>query len=265
MIISKGLVFIHQPKAGGTFVTHVLKKLHTEGMKKILFRTARRLRWAEMQAKLGFYQMQFMGFPRHSGVVCIPLQYSSNAVFTTIRNPYDWYVSHFEFGWFKKHPAESGNLQDLRNRWPDYPDLTFRDFVEFANEKWWRMGDAELQENERIGWLSSRFVSMMCQNPRAAFNRVRCFDEFLNHVRVCIEKFSILQMENLNQELHDFLLNQGYDRQSLNFILDHKRVYSSSGGRTAEQKWESYYTDELKAYVRHRERLLFQLFPQYFG
>jgi hypothetical protein len=55
----------------------------------------------------------------------------------------------------------------------------------------------------------------------------------------------------------------GYAHEDISFILNHSKVFPLGKGRSAEQKWEKYYTPELKAFVREKERVLFTLFPEF--
>ena len=72
-----------------------------------------------------------------------------------------------------------------------------------------------------------------------------------------------LHTDNLNQELHDYLLQHGCKAEDLEFILQSGKIFPPEGGRSEEEKWQQYYTPELKAYVRHKERILFNIFPEF--
>jgi hypothetical protein len=55
-----------------------------------------------------------------------------------------------------------------------------------------------------------------------------------------------------------------YDEEDIRFILDLGRILPKGRGRSVEQqKWESYYTPELKRRVREKERFIFELFPEF--
>jgi hypothetical protein len=72
-----------------------------------------------------------------------------------------------------------------------------------------------------------------------------------------------LSAENLNAELHAFLRELGHAPDEIAFVHGAERIYPAEGGRAPADRWETYYTPELKRLVRTRERLLFQLFPEY--
>ncbi len=67
----------------------------------------------------------------------------------------------------------------------------------------------------------------------------------------------------LNQQLYDFLLEQGYPKDSIEFILQKEKVLPLGKGRTQEQKWEKYYSPDLKELVRKKDWFLFALFPEF--
>jgi hypothetical protein len=69
--------------------------------------------------------------------------------------------------------------------------------------------------------------------------------------------------EFLNQQLHDFLLGLGMPRERIAFILDEPKVFPEGGSRDEASRWQDHYTPELKRSVRSRERLLFEMFPEY--
>jgi hypothetical protein len=67
----------------------------------------------------------------------------------------------------------------------------------------------------------------------------------------------------LNRQLYDYLLKKDYPKASLDFILKKERVLPLGKGRTEEQKWQKYYTPELKELVRKKDRFLFAIFPEF--
>ncbi|MGB6012319.1 MAG: sulfotransferase family 2 domain-containing protein, partial [Desulfobacterales bacterium] len=91
-IITDDFVYIHYPKTGGTFVTHVLKRLYQYKKKYKLLTTFLPKR----------IQRRFHGFiqtdKKHGTCDEIPELHRNKPILATIRNPYDRYVSHYEFG-----------------------------------------------------------------------------------------------------------------------------------------------------------------------
>src|SRR4051812_33210777 len=110
MIITVRFVYIHMPKTGGTFVTEVLTRIH----KPLLPRPSRWIRVREILAIL-LPRMKLTAAgqsspygplvdiePKHGTCHDVPPPHEHKPLLSTLRNPYDWYVSQFEFAWWKR-------------------------------------------------------------------------------------------------------------------------------------------------------------------
>lgn len=72
-----------------------------------------------------------------------------------------------------------------------------------------------------------------------------------------------VKTNRLNQELYDFLLSMGYHAYDLDFLPSLGRILPLGRGRRDEQIWESYYTPDLKAFIREKDCALFDMFPDF--
>ncbi|MCB0764782.1 MAG: hypothetical protein KDB84_08765, partial [Flavobacteriales bacterium] len=63
--------------------------------------------------------------------------------------------------------------------------------------------------------------------------------------------------ENLSTELFDYLTELGYPRSRIDFILSMDKV------NTTKRSRPEYFTPQHQEQIRHSERFLFQLFPEY--
>lgn len=75
-----------------------------------------------------------------------------------------------------------------------------------------------------------------------------------------------VKTNRLNQELFDFLLSIVYDANDLEFFSGLNRILPMGKGRRDDQKWESYYAPELKAFIafiREKDYALFNIFPDF--
>jgi hypothetical protein len=121
MIFTDRFVYVHQPKTGGTFVTAVLFRLHD-------FRWTR---WTHLQSAFRVnlvhrnrYGTFVYNNHKHGGRGAIPPEQRHKPVLATVRNPYDLYVSQYEFGWWKRREYR---------RW-FRPDVSFEEYVRVAGE-----------------------------------------------------------------------------------------------------------------------------------
>ena len=67
--------------------------------------------------------------------------------------------------------------------------------------------------------------------------------------------------EDLVAELRIFLAEIGFSAERTGFLQRLPR--QNAAHRRQGRSWTDYYTDELKALVRRKERMLFLLFPEY--
>ena len=67
----------------------------------------------------------------------------------------------------------------------------------------------------------------------------------------------------MNNELHAALLDIGLPAEAVAFIPDAPKLLPTKGGRTPDQHWTRYYTDDLLSLVREIEAPIFARFPEY--
>jgi hypothetical protein len=251
MIVTDSFIYIHMPKTGGTFVTKILEQLYSKRDKPGL--------WPRLRRRLSG-NPKFISLNKHGYCFQIPSAYSHLPVFGCIRNPYDRYVSQYTFGWWLTHPNDFPGLMEH----PRYPNLGFEDFVYLANEKWNDVGRLGLTDgNSSLGWHSTAFITYYCNEPANILMRAKIGSISSDEIRDSLRTQVLLETHKLNTDLYDYLIAQGFSESELSFVLTTGKIMPREGGRTANQHWERYYTPNLKSYVRERERVLFDLFPQF--
>lgn len=248
MILTDDFVYIHQPKTGGTFVARVLERLYQDGRRGVLVNTH-----------------------KHGSCSDIPEAWRGKPLVTTIRNPYDRYVSQYRFAWWRRYPDLYCGEAAMREMFPHYPELSFGEFLQLANTlfvsryqgKDTGFHNPSFPEDRKLGWHTEQFVRFYCVHPREVFAAIT--EGYIAEGRCRQDMFPIrfLSAENLNTELHAVLGELGHAPDEIAFVRDADRIYPAEGGRASGDRWETYYTPELKRLVRTRERLLFQLFPKY--
>jgi hypothetical protein len=248
MVITKKYIYIHLPKTGGTFVTQVLKK--------IVLKTFIQ----KLENKI--FNNTYLNINKHGTCSRIPPDYSHLPIFSTIRNPYDRYVSQYEFRWWEKYPEQFSNIDDILKNCPNFPNISFSEFVHLANKLFFRLEPA-ICRNKNIGWQTEQFIQYFFKRPQSIVLKIDG-QYFLNgEYRKDMYDVKFIHAENLNRELHDLLNAMGHKKADMAFILSMNKINPFEGGRSPEQEWFKYYDDNLKNYVREKERYLFQLFPEY--
>ena len=256
MVITDKFVYIHMPKTGGTFVERALSRLLSR-RGELYLDTSR----DDHRELLGSRN-------QHERIAEIPDAHKTKKVLFTVRNPYDHYVSFYEFGWWKTHPTDTFDEQEMRRVLPHYPEITFREYIEAVNRlellhaDYVDPGTRRIMENASCGPLTLDYLRFLFPDPDRIIENLRYRVEGradLDRVR----DIHFLGTGNLNRELHDFLVAMGYEPGQLEFILELGKIHPPGSRRREGVDWESYYSPELKRLVRDKERWIFSAFPDF--
>lgn len=259
MLITDNFIFMHQPKTGGTFVTAVLLRLHgiPWNARKIGNKTSRV--WETPYGEV------ILRGPKHNSCGDIPDGQRSRKVLATARNPYDRYVSEYEFGWWKREEYLDDfrrGTPDFDRRYPGFPNISFSDFLSFANRQ-------EIIGRTNIGAQTIGFIWRYFRDPERVLAELK--EDYFSSGRHRADMFDVhfLNMDRLNQDLHDFLIAAGYPASALAFILETGKILPTvppeGETRHDHRSLDSYYSRQSAAFVRHRERHLLALFPEFDG
>ncbi len=264
MIITDKFVFVHDPKTGGSFVTSALYELH--GINWTLWSALKLTVFRELRHKTKFGNFIHTN-QKHFGCGFIPKEHHSKKILATVRNPFDWYVSQYEFGWWKRRNMKKyfKKLPDFNRDYPDFPEIDFGEFVKLSNQAFETHLDCPKEVWSQFGMRTRAFADFYFKEPGKALTKM-LDDNYITsgaYKSDLYENLHFIHTKNLNRNLYDFLLQTGYKKEDINFILEMKKVLPLGKGRTKEQKWEKYYTPELKDEIRQKERVLFQLFPEF--
>jgi hypothetical protein len=288
MLITDKFVYVHQPKTGGTFVTAVVAALHKLRSDRVeTFHIDGEAGWSELPPTGSGTVVRVLLSTRnqHGTRRDVPLQYRDRPILGTIRNPYDRYVSQFEFSWWRVYPEMFGPVENVRQQYPRYPELTFPEFVELTNTV--SIPYKAVNSGFTSGFHTQQFVEYFFSDPATAYPQL--------HDEVAVDRIwktertglYLLNQEHLGEQLYAFLLQIGYAPEEVEFVRDAKwirplvgaspdprwtkqylpplgaLVERMDGAGSPARNWARYYTPELKASVRYRERVLFRLFPEF--
>jgi hypothetical protein len=278
MIITDRFVFIHMPKTGGTFVTAVLSKLHgaaqpdpqaVVGVFRLHKASVRSFfrHPAHRKDLLGGYGPLANVEPKHGTCHDVPLSEAKKPILSSVRNPYDWYVSQYEFGWWKRlynyeplDDAVKQVLKEFEKDHPHFPHISFEEFIEYCERE---SLIYDWKEPHRFGLYTHLFVRYYFRNPPATLSRLVAEGPLSAALKSEMFDVRLIRTDHLNQDLTGFLASMGYKKEDLAFISGLKKIRPSQGGRRHEKKWENYYTTSLKRYIREKDWALFQMFPEF--
>jgi hypothetical protein len=211
---------------------------------------------------------------KHDNVHQIPQPFRNRKVLFTIRNPYDHLVSHYEFEWWKTHLNDYFDEAKMKKVYHRYPDISFSDYIQSIYN--WNLLSNELMdhlwsnewvstrvfERANIGPITMSFIHYAFNDPNKVINNLPHYLDEGNYLNE-LPDITFIRCEDLNRELVEFLLGAGYPKERLEFILHLGKIRPDGGSRDPASDWKAYYTCDLKALVREKERFLFEMFPDY--
>lgn len=258
MLITDKFVFVHHPKTGGTFATRALSRVHQvkdPDSADVGEKTNRTFGTP--------FGKSTLRSPKHAGCLDIPEAERRKKVLGIVRNPYDRYVSQYEVGWWKRAEYLEDyrrRIPDLDERYPTFPDISFHEFLTLMNRR-------KIAAGSEIGSETIEFIRRYFKSPGRVLGALE--EDYFSSGRYRDDMFDVhfLQTDRLNRDLHDFLLAAGYPRADIDFILELGKILpelpAEGTQRGDPESWASYYSPESKSFVRHRERHLFTLFPEF--
>lgn len=269
MIITDDFVYIHQPKTGGTFVTRMLQTLY--GVERRPWRRVwNRLLPKKLVSSEWFkgirlpWQPRFIDVKKHGAVCEIPTPYRDLPIIGTVRNPYDRFVSQYEFQKAKDMSKESWpGAGRLREKFLENESWPFEEYVRWRSQNAPpRLASQEDARGDLIGLQTKQFVTTYAIDPPSVFRILQKTGvEAVSRSHFAPKRF--IKTDNLNIDLYDTLRDFAFPKNRLEFILKSKKVRPPRSTRTAGQTWKRYYGEELLDYVKRTEKLLFELFPSF--
>ncbi len=262
MVITDNFIFIHQPKTGGTFVREAIDAIAQRELHGSPSAWLRRIgilprRYAYLETA-----------EYHDRCRDVPPDKRELPILSIVRNPLDYYVSFYHFGWWASHPEDSyPDIAAVKRAFPNFPDLSFDEFLILANTCFNEFGEIGVaDEADNLGYYSTQFVLFYFRDPSAAYPEIN--DAYLRERRWQDDMFDVhfMRTHNLNADLHAYLATAGYEERAIDDILGKAPV------RPAEQRaprpgtgFLHYYSDSSLAFIRRKERLLFAMFEDLDG
>ncbi|HET6980354.1 MAG TPA: hypothetical protein VFI24_28725 [Pyrinomonadaceae bacterium] len=263
MIFTDRFVYVHEPKTGGTFVTSMLFRLY--GLRWTRWTHMRNAVLGEVQGTHPHYGALVHNSNKHGGCNEIPPSQRGKKILATVRNPFDLYVSQYEFGWWKRSEFRKyyEAVPNFRRDYPNFPDLDFAGYVRLSNEAFRSLANGHASD-VGPGLITEQFLKFYFIDPGAAYAKLSRGAYAANGAHLAdMHDLHFIRTDDLNRGLFDFLARNDYAHEDISFILAEGKILPRGKGRETHQKWEQYYTPELKEIVRRKEEFLFKLFPEF--
>jgi len=264
LLLTDTFTFIHQPKTGGTFVTAMLTRLHEargDRVSTVWFDPSHPTPLPQV-APGTLVKLMLTTRNQHGRRADIPAAHAGKPLLAAIRHPYDRYVSQYEFAWWRRYPEMFGPVDTVRRRFPAYPDLTFAAFVDLTNDVSVPYRSAQ-HPDDTPGFHTQQFVEYFFRDPESTWPRLDDPSAAATLAAEAHDGIRFLDQQQLNRDLAAFLDEMGYHPDEVAAVLDADRIWPPEGGRPADAAWAPYYPPDLKAFVRRKERWLFEWFPHF--
>jgi hypothetical protein len=262
MILTDRFVAVHEPKTGGTFVASALFQLYGASW-NLRTRIASAL-GRDVVAR-GMHGIFIFTGKKHGGCNEIPQAFRDRPILSSVRNPYDLYVSQYEFGWWKRREflRYYRRVPEFRRRFPRFPDLSFAEYMELTDKAFRTLRNERFGDPRGPGFYTEQFVKFYFREPAQSYARIDDTYIASQEYRRDLHDLRFMRTDRLNEDLCETLLGLRFAARDVEFIRGLGRILPRGKGRAANQRWESYYSPELKRSVRERDRLVFAIFPEF--
>lgn len=279
MILTSKFVFINHPKTGSTFTREAIKEIEEKrgNTPKRYYEGSKRWRLIKLLIYLGMYEPNVIEFftrrnnalhdkyDQHGTISQVPSGFDSLPKGVIARNPFDLYVSQFEFEWWKNN--NFGNLKKVKERFPSYPDLSFQDFLYYKNE----FGVKSLVKGTNvkkstvcgIGYQTVNYVFTLFENANEVLTSMSKGEfEYKKSNELIPRGMQVLRNESLNKDLYKFLTDHKYSEAECKFIINKPKVRPSGGKKRDDDNWKNYYDSSAINYVSEKENNILKLFKK---
>ena len=256
MVITNHFVFLHYPKTGGTFCETHIEKLYrqTNGERLSNLLRGKPVRWCK-------------NIRKHKGLHAVPRYARHLPLVTSIRNPYDRWVSQYEFQVYRKASDKMPYIDLVMEAYPQFPEVTFLEFINIINTYWNKVQqEIGKPQEERVGYYSAQFVGMFCARPKDILKLPKAEITADLVRREMAPNITFLKTHHLNQNLYDYLSQFNHHQADLEAILDSPKIlpeHSGAGSLREDEAWKGYYTPEIVDLINDKESLIFDLFPEF--
>ncbi len=198
----------------------------------------------------------------HSGISYLPQKYKNLPVLVILRNPWEWYVSHYNYLYLchdkhiwdtvaKKIPGplpEYDNKLSFRESMHRLIGLEFQknnldvEFLHIFKEK--RKHFKEMNALD-IGWYSWWYVELLSE---LGFDNTSKIEDVFNN-----DKLYFVDIKNLKDGLYKFFLTLGYE-------LDVNSINWTKINTSKQMDYRTQYDDDLAQLIRDRDQYIIEKF-----
>jgi SAM-dependent methyltransferase len=208
----KYYVYYHPTRSGGTAIKYLMKK---QG-----------------------YANRILGLSHYRNVRNAKFRNKNIIKFSTVRNPFSWYVSLYNSKVKTSHKKKASYYPKMeKNSWQDF----FNDLVLFKNGK-------EGIKKWHYPWIKKSAPYEIAENYNPNYGW--CVNNFLHYFYPEQESVKILKVENLKEEIDSLF-------KDTDINLDLSKTISNVDSK---KNYMDYYTLEMIEQVKQRDKIIFERF-----
>lgn len=261
MIVTDRFVMLNFPKTGSTFAREMINILYEKKYGIFPYSILKRFRYPRyFDLTLPALDKSVDRNDQHGRYCQIPKKHRHKEIISITRNPFSRYVSLYLFRWWENHlyaPREQ-----LKSIWPHFPDLSFAEFYDMLHKFGTRNSLGDLVPKLDIGSHSTQFIQFYFLNPEETLRNID--EEYILKQKYLSDKANItfIHQENLHIELYDVLIKLGYREKMLRHIKNAAKINVTEKTHF-QKKVSNFYTPEIIRKIEKRDKLIFNLFPEY--
>lgn len=234
MIITNDFIFIHFPKARGSFVKSILSHLYAiffnnEYQEKNILLKCFSSKPIFIKDKENLLLGEFLPvYKMHNDIVDIKKEYLNKPRFTVLRNGVDFYNSFFRSKvWIN---VRTSNNATIKIKYPLFPKLTFEEFIIFIHwfyvENLWKV--LNIENKKEFGLYTIMLVLQCSRNPIKMLEKMHTMDisndSFASDLKE--DEMTFLDFKDLRKSLKTYF-GQYHNLNKLSFIEEKPRLYVS--------------------------------------
>jgi len=260
MFITESFIMLNFPKTGSSFARAMLEKIYKKRYaelslkEKILIKTKRRKPLYRELLLPNIRVERVNQLNQHGIYIQIPKEELGKEIMSIARNPYDRFLSTYEFRSWAKVPKISDEI--IKEHFPTFPEISLEEYTELQKLTMIHGRLKGKKPSARIGDQSVFFIQMFFKNPNKVLENIT--DEYIDSDEIFEDMADVtfIQQENLRQGLIDFLLKHNFKKSELEIINKSEKVNTTKKiFEDRSQLW----TQNVIDYIKHDERLIFRI------
>lgn len=249
MLITNDFILLNNPKTGSTYCRNVIKTLYRKQPVWLssLGVSLRRGQYREIMSPNIINPQRPKN--QHGSFSQIPRKFMDRKKVSVVRNPYDKFISAYEYKYYLKYPPSNEILNKV-----GFCDLETISMDDFARLQMITVDHTHPNlSGLQVGSQTIQFIQMFFKEPKETLANLS--DEYFDSRTYLsdIGDVTFFDQRNLTDSLMKFLGTLGQSKDALQMLKGLQRVNRNKTRSTLENyQW----TDDGKNYVAYRERYL---------